>query len=210
MEKRTFSQEEFTKVAPTFERGGVQFYLLRVDPQPIEEGKVIAIEEVYDHYPTEDDEKALYGAWLAIEKRVKVAAIVEYDKSENVNVFELNGMRAWLDKATRVGLVNSLNIEKEAGRTAHCTSMESRLCFQSPMLLRCSTHWNCMPLTAIVRRKRTRRPSMLRQSSKMLSTMTYPQAIRHTRNSRCKHYPRGLTITMSEGRLIAEWNNERE
>lgn len=117
MEKRTFSQEEFTKVAPTFERGGVQFYLLRVDPQPIEEGKVIAIEEAYDHYPTEDDEKALYGAWLAIEKRVKVAAIVEYDKSENVNVFELNGMRAWLDKATRVGLVNSLNIEKEAGRT---------------------------------------------------------------------------------------------
>ena len=117
MVKRIFTQEEFAKVAPAFERGGVQFYFLRVDPQPFEDGKVIAIENVFDHEPTQEDEKSLYASWLAIEKRVKVDAITKYDVSENVNVFELNGMRAWLDKATRVGLVNSLTIEKESGRT---------------------------------------------------------------------------------------------
>ena len=48
---------------------------------------------------------------------MKVAAIVAYDVTDAVNVFEINGMHAWLDKATRVGLVNSLTIEKAAGRT---------------------------------------------------------------------------------------------
>lgn len=51
------------------------------------------------------------------EKVKKVTQIKEYDKSEGVNSFTLNGKSAWLDKATRVGLVNSLTIEKGAGRT---------------------------------------------------------------------------------------------
>lgn len=51
----------------------------------------------------------------AIER--KVALIKDYDKSEGVNSFTLNGNNVWLDKATRVGLVNSLTIEKAAGRT---------------------------------------------------------------------------------------------
>lgn len=41
----------------------------------------------------------------------------EYDNSAEVNSFYLNGKRVWLDKATRVGLVNSLNIEKATGKT---------------------------------------------------------------------------------------------
>lgn len=41
----------------------------------------------------------------------------EYDNSVEVNSFYLNGRRAWLDKATRVGLVNSLTIQKNAGLT---------------------------------------------------------------------------------------------
>ena len=36
----------------------------------------------------------------------------EYDNSAEVNSFYLNGKRVWLDKATRVGLFNLLNIEK--------------------------------------------------------------------------------------------------
>ena len=36
----------------------------------------------------------------------------EYDNSAEVNSFYLNGKRVWLDKATRVGLFNILNIEK--------------------------------------------------------------------------------------------------
>ncbi len=50
----------------------------------------------------------------AIER--KIALIKDYDKSQGVNSFALNGQPAWLDKATRVGLVNLLTIEKAAGR----------------------------------------------------------------------------------------------
>lgn len=41
----------------------------------------------------------------------------EYDNSAEVNSFYLNGKRAWLDKATRVGLVNSLTMQKNSGLT---------------------------------------------------------------------------------------------
>lgn len=36
----------------------------------------------------------------------------EYDTSTNVNGFQLNGVTIWLDKATRVGLMNSTTIAK--------------------------------------------------------------------------------------------------
>ena len=54
---------------------------------------------------------------LEKEKTKKISQIKIYDKSDNVNAFVINGKSAWLDKATRVGLVNSLNMEKSAGRT---------------------------------------------------------------------------------------------
>lgn len=50
------------------------------------------------------------------EKARKLALIKDYDKSQGVNSFILNGESVWLDKATRVGLINSLQIEKAAGR----------------------------------------------------------------------------------------------
>ena len=50
------------------------------------------------------------------EKNKKIQNIKDYDKSDSVNCFYCNGKSAWLDKATRVGLVNSLNMEKAAGR----------------------------------------------------------------------------------------------
>ena len=50
------------------------------------------------------------------EKNKKIENIKDYDKSDSVNSFIINGKSAWLDKATRVGLVNSLNMEKAAGR----------------------------------------------------------------------------------------------
>ena len=40
----------------------------------------------------------------------------EYDTSEDVNSFVLNGNAVWLSKADRVGLMNAINIEKIAGR----------------------------------------------------------------------------------------------
>lgn len=39
-----------------------------------------------------------------------------YDSSSAVNSFVLNGMEVWLDKATRVGLMNSTTIAKASGQ----------------------------------------------------------------------------------------------
>ena len=46
----------------------------------------------------------------------KIAEITTYDASEAVNSFSYNGVSMWLDKATRVGLMNSTEITKAAGR----------------------------------------------------------------------------------------------
>lgn len=43
-------------------------------------------------------------------------AITAYDSSSAVNSFLLNGMEVWLDKATRVGLMNSTTIAKSMGQ----------------------------------------------------------------------------------------------
>lgn len=45
-----------------------------------------------------------------------LAAIEAYDTSSAVNGFILNGQRVWLDKATRVGLMNSTTIAKSMGQ----------------------------------------------------------------------------------------------
>lgn len=49
-------------------------------------------------------------------KAEKIAEITEYDTSDKVNGFMLNGLIVWLDKATRVGLMNSTTISKAAGQ----------------------------------------------------------------------------------------------
>lgn len=49
-------------------------------------------------------------------KADKIAEIAAYDTSDKVNGFILNGLLVWLDKATRVGLMNSTTIAKAAGQ----------------------------------------------------------------------------------------------
>ena len=49
-------------------------------------------------------------------KADKIAEITSYDTSSSVNGFMLNGLLVWLDKATRVGLMNSTTIAKAAGQ----------------------------------------------------------------------------------------------
>ena len=49
-------------------------------------------------------------------KAEKIAEIAAYDTSDKVNGFMLNGLLVWLDKATRVGLMNSTTIAKAAGQ----------------------------------------------------------------------------------------------
>nr|DAG34342.1 MAG TPA: protein of unknown function DUF4376 [Caudoviricetes sp.] len=53
---------------------------------------------------------------LELTKADKIAEITAYDTSSSVNGFKLNGMLVWLDKATRVGLMNSTTIAKAAGQ----------------------------------------------------------------------------------------------
>lgn len=65
-----------------------------------------------------------YEAWkqkwaekaLVLAKKAKIAEITAYDTSSCVNGFILNGLLVWLDKATRVGLMNSTTIAKSAGQ----------------------------------------------------------------------------------------------
>ena len=49
-------------------------------------------------------------------KAAVLAAVETYDTSSSVNGFILNGQRVWLDKATRVGLMNSTTIAKAMGQ----------------------------------------------------------------------------------------------
>ena len=50
-------------------------------------------------------------------RKIKVSEIQQYDKSNSVNSFKLSDRSMWLDKSTRVGLFNSVSIEKEVGKT---------------------------------------------------------------------------------------------
>lgn len=43
----------------------------------------------------------------------------EYDNSLEVNSFYIDKKRIWFDKATRVGLVNAINLQKELGNTTY-------------------------------------------------------------------------------------------
>lgn len=53
---------------------------------------------------------------LSKQKRKLINEINAYDTSDEVNSFFLNGVKVWLNKDTRVGLMNSLTIEKNAGK----------------------------------------------------------------------------------------------
>lgn len=72
----------------------------------------------------EDDVKAAFEEFkaklaaseLATAKAQRIAEIDIYDTSSAVNGFMLNGATVWLDKPTRVGLMNSTNITKAMGQ----------------------------------------------------------------------------------------------
>ena len=60
--------------------------------------------------------KEMQAFALQTAKQSKIAEIDAYDKSSAVNGFALNGAVVWLDKATRVGLMNSTTIAKAMGQ----------------------------------------------------------------------------------------------
>lgn len=80
-----------------------------VDSLHLAEATSDELEAILDYFQVSDD----IEAWKAI-RQVQIQG---YDKSEHVNVFLLDGNKIWLDKSTRVGLVNSINVEKKAQRS---------------------------------------------------------------------------------------------
>lgn len=78
---------------------------------PVSEYSEAAVNEAYAAWKT-----AMANRRLAQAKREVLKKIEAYDTSPAVNGFALNGTVVWLDKATRVGLMNSTSITKAMGQ----------------------------------------------------------------------------------------------
>lgn len=70
---------------------------------------------VYDGCLLDTGGMASEQALLAAAKREVLSAISTYDASDSVNTLVVNGQRGWLDKATRVGLMNGVDVAKACG-----------------------------------------------------------------------------------------------
>ena len=79
MVKNIIKKSEYEEVTPIFKRKEVQYYLLRINPQEVDNELYSVIEDVYDHNPTKNDRTELYNNWLNMEKRVKINNIISYD-----------------------------------------------------------------------------------------------------------------------------------
>lgn len=78
---------------------------------PVSEYDEDEVQEAFAWFASKMDALKLEQA-----KSEKIAEITAYDTSDKVNGFMLNGLLVWLDKATRVGLMNSTTIAKAAGQ----------------------------------------------------------------------------------------------
>lgn len=72
---------------------------------------------VYDGVRLETGGMTSEAALTAAAQKMVQEQIDKYDTSPSVNGFMLNGQRVWLNKDTRVGLMNSTQIAKAMGKT---------------------------------------------------------------------------------------------
>lgn len=72
---------------------------------------------VYDGVRLETGGMTSEAALTAAAQKMVQEQIDKYDISPSVNGFMLNGLRVWLNKDTRVGLMNSTRIAKAMGKT---------------------------------------------------------------------------------------------
>lgn len=70
---------------------------------------------VYDGVRLETGGMTSEAALTAAAQKMVLEQIDKYDTSTSVNGFMLNGQRVWLDKATRVGLMNGVSVAKACG-----------------------------------------------------------------------------------------------
>lgn len=71
---------------------------------------------VYEGVRLETGGMTSEAALTAAAQKMVLEQIDKYDTSPSVNGFMLNGQRVWLDKDTRVGLMNSTSIAKAMGQ----------------------------------------------------------------------------------------------
>ena len=71
---------------------------------------------VYDGVRLETGGMTSEAALTAAAQKMVLEQIDKYDTSPSVNGFMLNGQRVWLNKDTRVGLMNSTSIAKAMGK----------------------------------------------------------------------------------------------
>ena len=71
---------------------------------------------VYDGVRLETGGMTSEAALTAAAQKMVLAEIEKHDTSPAVNGFMLNGLRVWLNKDTRVGLMNSTSIAKAMGK----------------------------------------------------------------------------------------------
>ena len=120
-------QDEAFKLQPDFKQVGT------IDGKPLVRVYFNkSVEEREDYSFTTDEEReaktlkvyhadfiqrvSFFDNALDVIKEEAIEQITEYDQSEDVNSFTLQGKTMWLPKETRVGLVNSVTIEKNAGK----------------------------------------------------------------------------------------------
>lgn len=103
--KTTIAKADYRQVQPMFGKYVVRVLAIEKDDM------VNCVECMIGHEPTKAEIKSIEADaeayYLPIEKATKIAKIEAYDTSEAVNGFFFNGQPMWIDKATRVGLVNA-------------------------------------------------------------------------------------------------------
>ena len=103
-----FKKENFQSIYPVDNKGAYHTYLTpnskNLELSEEEQADMRAVFVPFDRNPS------------VLQLQVALTALQEeYDNSSEVNSFYINGRKQWLDKATRVGLVNSLNVKKATG-----------------------------------------------------------------------------------------------
>ena len=94
--------------------GKLWYYGDKYHDEPIEL-RMDSFEEVEEHILNDGTVVYTIGDTIKELKDALIDRITEYDSSSAVNSFSLQGNAMWLDKATRVGLMNSIEIEKASG-----------------------------------------------------------------------------------------------
>ena len=124
---KNVKQDEAFKLQPDFQQVGT------INGKPLVRVYFNkSVEEREDYSFTADEEReaktikvyhadfiqrvSFFDKALGVIKEEAIEQITEYDQSEDVNSFTLQGKQMWLPKETRVGLVNSITIEKNAGK----------------------------------------------------------------------------------------------